>query len=399
MNQTITALGLVLIAGIFAARLINKVNLPAVTGYLLLGLLAGGSFLNVLSGPVLEKLAFIDTVALSFIAFSIGKEFRWDAIKSLGGSIILITTVQGLAASLFTLFAVWGVSGNLPLGMILGAIATATAPAATIAVIREYKADGPMTRTLLAVVALDDALGLIVFSILIPIARSLRFHEAISTFTMIVEPVKEISFALGLGTILGLALTFFLSRWRDSDSQLALTFGAVLFAGGLSQVTGLSPLLTNMALGTALANSYRGAGRLMDTVESTASAAMFIPFFIIAGATLDVTWLAKVGLVGIAYILARSLGKILGAGIGAQWAHAQKSVIQNLGIALLPQAGVAVGMVAMIRTEFPILAPEVSNVVLASVIIYELIGPVAARIALKRSGEIGARSGEELDAD
>lgn len=382
-------LALLLIAGFIIGKLANRFHLPAVTGYLVAGLLIGPSILNLFTDSAVAGHQLISDLALGVIAFTIGREFRWQEIKRVGAGVILITVCEGLTACIVTAVAIRLIGQPIGIALLLGAIATATAPAATVVVMREYRSAGPLTSTLLQVVALDDAVGLMTFALLGPIARAdLTGSAASSVLMTILAPLGGIAAAFAIGIALGAGLAFILRHVRNTEEGLALVMGVILLGAGLAQHLQISPLLLNMAVGTTLINVSDRADRFIDALERM-SLTIYVPFFVLAGASLHISEVGRLGLIGLTYLLARSAGKVLGAALGSRLAHAQASVQKYLGIALLPQAGVAIGMVLMLQQAVPEAASLITTVVLGSVMVYEMLGPVCAKIAITRAGEVG----------
>lgn len=378
-----------MVAGFAVGKLVNRFKLPAVTGYLIAGLIIGPSMLHILSDQVIAENSLISDLALSIIAFTIGREFHRDVLRQVGKGIVAITIIEGTTACLFVLMAVLLTGRPLGVAMIFGAIATATAPAATVVVMRELRSAGPLTSTLLQVVALDDAVGLMIFGLFIPIARgSLLGRMDANWLSLIGLPLIEIVGALIGGAALGVLLALALKQVNQIDVGIALVVGTLLLGGGLASRLSLSPLLFNMAVGTALINTNRAANQFIRGVEQ-AALVIYVPFFVLAGASLHLSLLPKLGGLGLVYLLARSAGKFIGAYLGARVAKMPNSVQHNLGLALQPQAGVAIGMTLLIQRDLPELAALITTVVLGSVMIYELIGPICAKIAVTRAGEVG----------
>lgn len=373
--------------GLLLTRIVKLVHLPNVTGYLIAGILVGPYFLKLLSGDTLHAVEILVTLALGFIAFSIGGEFKLSHLKQIGSKAVIITLFQAFAAVALVDITLLLFGFETPVVLTLGAIATATAPAATLMVVRQYKAKGPVTRTLLPVVAMDDAVGLMVFSISIVLAQSIAAHTEMNIATMLGKPLLEIGLSLGLGALLGaiavVAMRFFHSR----DNYLSVVIAAVLLGVGLSEMWELSSLLLCMAIGAVVANLQPESDKLMAHTERW-TPPLFMLFFVISGADLDLAAIPSVGMLGLLYLLARSVGKYFGSYIGAAVVHADKNVRNYLGLTLLPQAGVAIGMAQMASTALPQYAAQIRTVVLCATLIYELVGPVITKIALTRAGEI-----------
>lgn len=389
--NVLLSLCLAMIAGLIMTRLMKLLHLPNVTGYLIAGLIVGPFCLKFVEGANLEGFSIITTVALGFIAFSIGGEFKLQHIKQLGSQAMVITFAQAFAAVAFVDAALLIAGYDAPLSITLGAIATATAPAATLMVVRQYKANGPVTRTLLPVVALDDAIGLMVFSVSIALAKNLAAHEGLSINSVLIEPLVEIVLSLLVGAVVGVVLSVSMKIFHSRANRICLMTTAVIGGVALSQVWGLSSLLVCMMIGAIFANMVDGCDVMLENCERW-TPPLFMLFFVISGAELDFAVLPSVGMVGVIYIIFRSLGKYLGSLFGATVVKADKNVKRYLGLTLLPQAGVAVGMAQMAMTELPDFGNKIRAVVLCATLVYELVGPVITKIALTKAGEIEKKS-------
>lgn len=396
-----------LAAGLLSTRLVKLLHLPNVTGYLIVGLLIGPSCLNLLTEETIDSFTIIVDLALGFIAFSIGGEFKISSLKKLGKSVFVITFVQSLMALVLVVIGIILLSlctktynnENLALALVLGAIATATAPAATLMVVRQYKAKGPVTDTLLPVVALDDAFGLMFFSISFALAKTFATGESLTIMSVIVYPLLEIICSLAIGLVIGAILGFAAKWFKSRGNRLILMITAVFLGVGLCEIFetfapfSLSSLLLCMMIGATFCNINSESLVIMDGCERW-TPPVFMLFFILSSAELNLANLVNIGFVGIVYLVARSLGKYLGSLIGAKSVKADKNVIKYLGLTLLPQAGVAIGMAQMVSKKFsenPLtsnVATTVVTVVLCATIIYELFGPVITKIALTKAGEI-----------
>ncbi len=385
--NTLLSLSLAMLVGLLMTRVVKLLHLPNVTGYLVAGLLVGPFCLKFVEGKNLEGFEIITTVALGFIAFSIGGEFKLAHIKQLGSQAIVITFFQALSACLLVDAALLIGGFPAPLSITLGAIATATAPAATLMVVRQYKADGPVTRTLLPVVALDDAIGLMVFSISIAIAKNLSSHAKLSVSSILLEPLLEIVFSLLVGLVLGALLSISTRFFKSRANRICLMATAVIAGVALSETWGLSSLLVCMMLGAVFANAVEDCDKMLENCERW-TPPLFMLFFVISGAELDFSVLPSVGIVGVLYLIFRSLGKYLGSYFGASIVKADKHIRRYLGLTLLPQAGVAVGMAQMVMSELPEYGNKIRAVVLCATLIYELVGPVITKISLTKAGEI-----------
>ena len=385
--NVLLALSIAMAVGLLMSRFIRLIHLPNVTAYLIAGLLVGPYVLNVLSPELNSELAIISDVALGFIAYSIGSEFKLTYLKEIGVKPMVITLFEGCTASLFVFVTLLLMGQPLPLCLALGAIAAATAPAATLMVVRQYKANGPVTKMLLPVVAMDDALGLMLYAVMMAIARTIERGTALTVTTLLLKPLGEIVGSLALGVALGLVLVYVLRFFHSRGNKLALTIMMVFAAVGLSSMWGLSSLLVCMMLGATMVNLCSQSNVMLEQCDRF-TPPLFLLFFVLSGANLDLSVLPTVGMVGVAYVLARALGKSLGGTMGAVVEKCDPNIVKYLGLTLIPQAGVAIGMARMSMTALPEYGAVINAVVLSGTLIYELTGPVITKIALTRAGEI-----------
>ncbi|MBQ8849625.1 MAG: cation:proton antiporter [Clostridia bacterium] len=416
--QNLIAISIAIFAGLMLSRLAKLAKLPAVTAYLVAGILVGpyvlGQFgiegLGFVSAENVKSFSIISEVALGFIAFSIGNEFRLSQLKKIGKQATVIGIVQALIACALVDAALIGLHFLMPdvlslsAAITLGAIATATAPAATLMVVKQYKAQGPLTSILLPVVALDDAVGLVVFSISFGIAKALVPGGTISLISILVEPLLEVVLSLLLGSLVGLLFTFFERFFHSRSKRLSMSVAFVLLTVGLSMMKfeiplgggehlhiGFSSLLTCMMLGTIFCNICDFSEELMDRVDRW-TAPIFVLFFVISGAELELSVFTSLSviIVGVVYIIARSAGKYSGAFLSAKAVKCDSQIVKYLGITLLPQAGVALGMAIKVGNTvgFEGDADIVRNITLFAVLVYELIGPMLTKISLMKAGEI-----------
>lgn len=410
--EYLLAIAIAMMAGLMLTRVTKRFNLPDVTSYLIAGLLVGPLALGALGVPGLgfnsfefvEDMGLVCDVALGFIAFSIGNEFRLEDLKHIGRQATVIAIFQALTATVFVdvgLFVLHLVLGSevLPIStcLILGAIATATAPAATIMVINQYKAKGPLTSILLPIVALDDAVGLMVFAVSTGVARALN-SGSISLVSVLVNPLLEIIGSLLLGGLVGWLFSHLEQFFHSRSKRLSLAVCFVFLCTALSKLSfdlgggvefGFSSLLVCMMCGTVFCNLCDFSEEIMYRTDRW-TGPVFVLFFVLSGAELDLrvfTNLAVVG-IGVVNILARSAGKIIGARISAKAAHCQDTICKYLGITLLPQAGVALGMSVTVAAQFGEEGALIRNITLFCVLIYELVGPTLTKMALTRAGEI-----------
>ena len=413
--STLLSVSVAILAGLLMTRVLKPLKLPDVTAYLLAGVLIGPYCLGALgidglgftSAAAVSSLSLISEVALGFIAFSIGNEFRLNDLKHTGRQAVIIGIVQALVATLFVDLALLGLHLIIPdkisaaQAITLGAIATATAPAATLMVVRQYKAKGPLTSLLLPVVALDDAVGLIVFAVSFGVARTL-ISGTTDLISIIVTPLVEIVASLILGAIMGWLLTKLETLFHSNTNRLNMTIAFVFLTAALSMVefsigpvhVSFSSLLVCMMLGTVFCNTCPLSHDLMEKSDKWTSP-LFALFFVISGAELELSVFTDIAIVGIGvvYILFRSLGKYIGSFASTKWTHCPPAVCKYLGITLLPQAGVALGMCITAR-QLGEQGDLIRNIILFSVLIYELFGPMLTKMALTRAGDIKPMSDE-----
>ena len=406
--QILIQLSLSLVGGLLMSRLAKKLNLPAVTAYLVAGLLLGPYCLGALqlaplgfsTAEAVAHLDIISQVALGFIAFTIGNEFRLEQLKCMGRQAITVGILQAVVttalvdAALVVLHLINPGLISLSSAITLGAIAAATAPAATLMVVRQYKADGPLTRLLLLVVAIDDAVGLVLFSASFGVAAALE-SGSISIVTVLVEPVVEIVLSLALGALAGWLLYRVEKYFHSRSKRLSISIGFVLLTVGLSMVEfeaggircGFSLLLVCMMTGTVFCNICDFSEELMGRVDGW-TAPLFVLFFVLSGAELNLKVLSNpvVLLIGAVYIVFRSLGKYVGSYGSCALTGCSENIKKHLGITLLPQAGVALGMALTAQQLAD--GQMVRNVVLFSVLVYELVGPALTKRSLIAAGEI-----------
>ncbi len=421
MERYLICLAVALVGSLMLSRLTKRIHLPAVTAYLIAGLLLGPFCLGALKVPgfgfnsleQVEGLSILTQTALGFIAFTIGNEFRLSQLKATGAKAITIGILQAVITTVLVDIVLIGLHLcfphiiSIPCAITLGAIASATAPAATLMVVRQYKADGPLTRLLMLVVAIDDAVGLLLFSISFGVATALS-NGQVSVLAVVVEPIVEILLSLGLGAAMGWLLNWVEQFFHSRSKRMTISVGFVLLTVGLSMLKfrigpihcGFSLLLVCMMTGTIFCNICDTSEELMNRVESWTTP-LNILFFVISGAELDLQVLIQpiTLLVGVIYILARSAGKYYGSNLSCRLTAQPKPITDNLGITLLPQAGVALGM-ALTAASLPDGALA-RNVVLFAVLIYELVGPTLTKRSLLAVGEIrpeGRTSARTLNA-
>ena len=408
MEFFLIGLAVAMVGGLMLSRLTRLIHLPAVTAYLVAGLLLGPFCVGALQvqGLGFNSLAQVETfkivsqTALGFIAFSMGNEFRLKQLKAMGKSAIIIGILQAVITTivvdiaLIALHLCFPTMISIPCAITLGAIASATAPASTMMVVRQYKADGPMTRLLMLVVAIDDAVGLLLFSVSFGIANALA-SGAVSILAVVVEPIVEIVLSLALGAAMGWLLHRVEKFFHSRSKRMTISIAFVMLTVGLSMLEfkvgpvncGFSLLLVCMMTGTIFCNVCPTSEELMERVENW-TMPLNVLFFVLSGAELDLNVLAQpvTLIVGVVYIIARSLGKYYGAASSCSMTHQPKPIVSHLGITLLPQAGVALGMAMTAATLAD--GALARNVVLFSVLVYELVGPALTKRSLTAVGEI-----------
>lgn len=417
--EILLMIAVALFAGLMMTRIMNIFRLPDVTAYLIAGVLIGPCVLGKLGVPGLgftdfesvDQLGLLSDVALGFIAFAIGHEFSLSALKQTGRQAIIIGILQAVITTVVVDIVLVGIHMinpeilSIPAAITLGAIAAATAPAATLMVVRQYKAHGPVTDVLLPVVALDDAVGLAVFAVSFGAAQSMQ-NATSDVLSLIIEPLFEIVFSLALGALVGFILSKIEKYFHSNRNRIALITGSLILTVALSQITfnigrfhvGFSSLLVCMMLGTIFCNVCPLSDELMNSADKWSNPILIL-FFVLSGAALQFEVFSSVSviIIGVVYILSRSFGKYFGAKISANIAKSPAMVKKYLGITLLPQAGVALGMCT---TASRVLGEDgnlIRNIILFAVLVYELIGPSLTKMALTKAGDITEKSGEVLN--
>lgn len=378
---------LILFSGLIFGRAVKLIKLPNVTGYLIAGLLLGPFVLNVVPQNVVTDLSSVSEIALAFIAFSIGAEFKLEYLKKVGMMPIIIALFEAFIAMIFVTVGLLLIGCDTNVALLLGAIASATAPAATVMVVKQYRAKGPVTNTLLSVVALDDAVALIAFGIAMAIVNARTNPGQASTVMTIVMPFVEIIGSMVIGAVLGFLFNFPLRFFKKNSNRLIITLGFIFLGSSLATIWGLSPLLLCMSMGAVVVNTCKDGLSLLGLIDNV-TPPIFLMFFFLSGAQLDITILPSIGLIGIVYIVFRILGKVFGASIGAVVAKAPDVVKKYVGLTLIPQAGVAIGLSLVASEALPQYGGVIRAVVLSSTLINELIGPVMTKVGLKKAGEI-----------
>lgn len=380
------SISIILFAGFLSTRVTKMASLPNVTGYILAGVLAGPHVFKLIPQSLIDKMAFMSDIALAFIAFSVGKFFKKEAFQSTGLGIITITLFESLLAGVLITLSMYFLLGlDFKFSLLLGAIATATAPASTIVTVRQYKAKGPFVNTLLQVVAFDDAVCLIVFSIAIAIINSSTaetFH-----WLVIALPIFFNILVLAISVLLGVLLKRLITPNRSKDNRLILPIALLMGLAGFCAALDISPLLACMVFGASYIN-LTGDKKLFKEIDKFTPPILAM-FFTLSGMSLDLRLFKSLGIIGILYFAIRIIGKYTGAYLGCTIAKTSKEIRNYLGFALVPQAGVAIGLAFLGKRALP---EEIGNmlltIILSSSVLYELVGPASAKFALVHSGAI-----------
>ncbi len=396
MSSVILLLGVALLLAFAVGQVFRKLGIPQVVGFIVAGVFMGPSFLGLIPSELNQNLTFISDIVLGLIGFDMGGHLHFAELRHLGKSIIWIVVMNVLGAFVLVAGGVYLITRSLPTALIFGALATATAPAATVDVLAEYKAEGPLTTTLLAVIGVDDALSLLLFSIAAALAEGVLNGAGVSWLAMLELPFIEIGESLLIGLGLGYGMSVIMKRLDGRHDNMAVAIAVVFVAVGLSGPLHISLILTTMVMGIVIVNQdAKHAEHIRFTIEQ-AGPVLYVLFFALIGARLHVELLPAMGLLGVAYILLRAAGKYLGAWVGAVLGGAAPIVRDNLGLALLSQAGVAIGLALGSYDRFCAcgalgeeLAALVLNVITATTLVVQLIGPIGVKLAILRAGEIG----------
>lgn len=380
-------LALILFSGLFFGRAVKMIKLPNVTGYLIAGLMLGPYISKIIPLNIVTQFNLISEIALAFIAFSIGAEFKLSYLKQVGITPVVIALFEALAAMIFVTVILQIFGFSIEISLLLGAIASATAPAATIMVVKQYNAKGPVTNTLLSVVALDDVAAIIAFGFSVAIVHSLLHPGQTSVLMSVISPFIEIIGSILLGAVFGLLFNFPLRFFKKDSNRLIITCGFVFLASSIASMLGLSPLLLCMSMGAVVINTCKSGLSIFKLADSVTSP-IYLMFFVVSGAQLDVSILPSIGLIGILYIIFRVLGKLFGAYLGAVIVKASPTVRKYIGLTLVPQAGVAIGLSLIASELVPEYGKAIRAVVLCATLVFELVGPGLTKLGLKKAGEI-----------
>jgi len=389
-------IGLMIVCGFVVGKLGNRLKFPAVVGYLIAGLLLGPSFFNILSLHLLDNLGIFNDVALALVAFIIGSQMRLGILRKMGKGIITIILAESFGAFLLVFAGVYFLTHQLHLALIFGAMAPASAPAGTAVVLQEYKAKGPLTNALYAVVGLDDGLAIMIYAFAAALAKLSITGTTDSVLHIVKGPVIEILGAIAVGLFLGVGLGYFVRKMHSKKEVLAISLAAVMICAGLANYLHLSLILANLSLGMVFANLFLFANRRSIEAIDFISLPIYTIFFVIAGAHLQIGLLPAMGLLGLIYIVCRSFGLMGGAFFGAAVSRSEPVIRKYLGLGILSQAGVAIGLAIMATREFSSLGTTgkdlsllVINTIAATTIIFEIIGPIATKFAISKAGESG----------
>jgi len=386
--NTILNLGFILLLGLLAERLIQRIKLPTVTAFIIVGIFIGPSLLNLINHQIIKSSALISNIALGIIAFSLGESFLFNSFRKIGRHVIYISLIAALLPCILVTTGLYFLLEQpLYVAILFGAISSATAPAATLMVIREYKARGSLTNTLLGVVAIDDAWCLIIFALSFAFSKDMIQGEANHSWFKVIYPfIKEIIFVIILGSLTAFTCNF-ISRYIKLKSDLLIyILGFLLLNTGFALYFHISLLLTNIIFGAVLVNISTTSFKFFDLIKSV-DAPLYLVFFILAGANLEIGLLQGVWIFGLAFITLRSSGKILGAYLGGYLSKAEHKMRKYLGWGLLPQAGVAIGLALIVKEEFPQVGNILFPTIIATTVFYEIAGPIFTKYALVASKE------------
>lgn len=378
------SVGVVILLGILGGKLSHKVKIPRVTGYMLTGLVFGPSVIGLLSEGTLDDIHLVNDIALGLILFAIGGEVEWRHLKALGSRVFYIALAESLSAFALVYLISWWLSGDYSLSLVLGAISMATAPGVTLLVIREYSCRGPLTDMLLAVVALNNIICLVFFAVFFNI---FLFIEGASLGTVLLSFGKGLGGSIVIGSAVGGMITLWEQKIDNLSELLLVIIGGLLLGIGLAKELGISHLFVCLIIG-AVTNNLSMMHRLVYAELRQTEMPFYVAFFVLSGASLHIGSLQHLGLLGLGYLIARPIGKLLGSYWAGRKFGAEPQVTQNLGLALFPQAGVAIGMAITVREFYPEMGNVIETVILSSVIIYEGFGPFLTRLALGRAKEI-----------
>ena len=393
----LATIGILIAAAFLGSKIFQRLGIPQVVGFIVMGTFLGSSFLNIVPLELTEELNFVSQIALGLIGFDIGSHLRLQELKQLGRSLTIILIFESIGTFIVVSAGIYAITQSFHTALIFGALASATAPAATVDVLAEYDAKGPLTTSILVVVGLDDALALILYSIAANLSESaLAGSATISWASTALIPMVEIGGSVLLGFGLGFILAWIMRRMKSHHDAMAISIAFVFLGVGLSETFGFSLILTSMLMGSFLANQDPGYARSIRYTIEQAGPVIYVLFFSLVGARLQINLLPSMGFLGISYILLRSLGKISGSWIGGKLGKAEPVIYKNLGFGLLTQGGVAIGLALASQKRFSgldeaglALGTLILSVITATTFVVEIIGPIFVKFAINRAGEIG----------
>jgi Kef-type K+ transport system membrane component KefB len=378
------SVGIIILLGVSAGKISHRFKIPKITGYMLSGLIFGPSILGIISESTLKDIYVINEIALGLILFAIGGEIELHHIKAMGKKVIFLAIGESMGAFVLVSLTAFFASGDLGLAVILGSISMATAPGVTLLVIREYQTRGPLTDTLLAVVAINNVLCLVIFQVFFALYSALQGDPIL---VLLIAFFKEIIGSVIIGAAIGGLITLWEQKIDDLSELLLVIIGGLLVGIGVAKTMGFSPLLISLIIG-AVTNNLSMMHRLVYAELRQTETPFFIAFFVLSGASLDLISLKSLGLLGFLYLFSRPAGKYLGSYIAGAKYGLERQVRQNIGMALIPQAGVAIGLILTVSETHPELGKPITSIILSSIIIYEALGPFLTKLALGRTKEI-----------
>jgi Kef-type K+ transport system membrane component KefB len=400
LMNTLLLIGTCIILGLSSTKISDWLGVPHVVGFITLGVILGISFLNYFSLSHISNLGFISDLALGFIGFGMGEHLRLSQLRKLGKPIILIALCESIGAFLIVSVCIYLLSKSLLLALVFGSLASATAPAATVDVIKQYQSRGNLTTTLLAVIGIDDAIALFLYSLVIPVSLTFSLAGTQLQPSSIISPFMEIFGSIIIGVAVAFPVDYILDKITDREEELLFIIGAVFAVIGIAITLHLSVILMTLCFGAATINlKHKNASYITRTIERVGPI-LYILFFVLVGANMDIRLLPRLGIIGVVYIIARAVGKIGGAYIGAVASGAQSSIRKYLGLALFSQAGVAVGLALSFSSHaqrFGSAGSEIEKIliptIIATTLVIQIIGPLLTKYAIFASGEASAKKG------
>jgi Kef-type K+ transport system membrane component KefB len=393
----LAVIGLVIALSFLGSKVFQRFGIPQVVGFIVIGALLGTSFFKIIPIELAKELTFVSEIALGLIGFDIGSHLLFKELRRLGRSILLILFFEAVGTFALVTVGVYAITGSWYTGLIFGALASATAPAATVDVLAEYDAKGPLTTSLLAVVGMDDALALLLYSVAAALTESALAQSGSPSLWHIARlPLFEIGGSIVLGMGMGLLLDQIMGRMKRQHDAMAVSISFVFLCVGLSVALGFSLILTTLILGMVVVNRRADHGRHIRFTIEQAGPVVYVLFFTLVGARLQISLLPAMGLLGIAYLVLRTSGKLLGAWLGGTLGGAAPAVKINLGLGLLSQAGVAIGLALASDSRFSACGSEgqalgslIINVITATTFVVQIVGPICVKLAITRAGEVG----------